>query len=827
MRQVSQPLLNAWAFFLLGFVLMASPLWGARDLLDQGQYEEAVEGLQENLREDPRNPLYYEQMAEALAATGDINAAGGLLASALQRGVSPYRIRWAMFELIRMIEPTHVALRVLPSVRMIKSATFEDPEARVAAGRSLLQLGADPKQVLNEYFRVALEEAKQSRAAHLAIAELALAKQDNQLAAETLRDALRHYPNDPELHLFMAQAVGPVAPETADDHLRRASEQNPRHPGLLLFLAEQALDQRDFEEAEEVLEALEGVNPDLPELGALRSVIATLNGREDAAAEYRETALKDWPDNPAVDHLIGRKLTQHYRFQEGIDHLQEAQLVDRYDATITLDLGMALLRYARDEAGWEAIESVREADPYNLIAYNLMELRDRIETFITLEREGIRLRMDPASAEVYGVRALDLLVEARETLSEKYGVSVPYPITVEIFADQSDFAVRTFAMPGGEGFLGVCFGPLITAAGPGSSLGRNNWEAVLWHEVGHTITLVATRHRIPRWLTEGLSVYEERQRDPRWGNRLTPGVARTVLQGEMPPLEDLDQAFREGDINTAYYYASWIVEALIAEKGKAGMHDLLRRIGSGMSPALALEMTYGDLETLNETTAAFVVDHLKETAGNWDWTAPEPEAFAAFDEEPEAWVAEHPKSLWGRTYYARRLAESDEWEAVIEMVEPVVDSGLYLMGFDGPHGLLARALRSREETAAEKEVLQEIIERDADALWARIRLLELIDEPAAVRHQLADEMLAIDPMSQLAWRVVGESARQMDQPIEAAAAFLTLLTLDPPDTGRLHLALADLLQESQPVEAKRHLLQAIEASPRNRAAYRRLLEMEP
>ena len=39
-------------------------------------------------------------------------------------------------------------------------------------------------------------------------------------------------------------------------------------------------------------------------------------------------------------------------------------------------------------------------------------------------------------------------------------------MAVEIFPDQADFAVRTFGMPGGAGYLGVCFGPLITMNSP-------------------------------------------------------------------------------------------------------------------------------------------------------------------------------------------------------------------------------------------------------------------------------------------------------------------------------------------------------------------------
>ncbi len=76
--------------------------------------------------------------------------------------------------------------------------------------------------------------------------------------------------------------------------------------------------------------------------------------------------------------------------------------------------------------------------------------------------------MDPREAELYGRRALALLAKARTTLGAKYGVKIDEPVTVEIFPAKKEFAVRTFGLPGAEGFLGVCFGKVITANSPAS-----------------------------------------------------------------------------------------------------------------------------------------------------------------------------------------------------------------------------------------------------------------------------------------------------------------------------------------------------------------------
>ena len=56
-------------------------------------------------------------------------------------------------------------------------------------------------------------------------------------------------------------------------------------------------------------------------------------------------------------------------------------------------------------------------------------------------------------------------------IAQKLQESWSQPVLVEIFPDQKDFGVRTFGMPDNPGFLGVCFGHVITANSPASAAG--------------------------------------------------------------------------------------------------------------------------------------------------------------------------------------------------------------------------------------------------------------------------------------------------------------------------------------------------------------------
>jgi len=72
------------------------------------------------------------------------------------------------------------------------------------------------------------------------------------------------------------------------------------------------------------------------------------------------------------------------------------------------------------------------------------------------------------------------------------------------------------------------------------------------------------------------------------------------------------------------------------------------------------------------------------------------------------------------------------------------------------------------------------------------------------------------------------AAEEAGETASATSALESLLSLEPPEKSRIHLQLATLKRQADEGEAaRRHLLQAIELSPRNREAYRRLKEWQP
>ena len=449
---------------------------------------------------------------------------------------------------------------------------YASPEGQVALGRFLLLRGADPKQVLDRFYGAVIAGDPDFVDAYLASAELALDKQDYGLAVETLRKAPPKAAEDPRSHYLKALAFSEDDRPQAEKSLAEALKINPRHADSLLFKADGLIDAEKYADAEKLLGQVLEVNPTEPRAWAYRAVLAHLSGDREKEAETRRTALAPWAGNPEVDSLIGRKLAQKYRFAEGAAFQRDALKLDPDYLPAKIQLSQALLRLGEETEGWKLVDEIFAKDGYNVVAFNLIEVRDRLSKFRTLEGDGFLVRMDPREADLYGPRVLALLKRAKVTLGEKYGVALPSPVVVEIFPRKKEFAVRTFGLPGADGLLGVCFGRVITANSPASQGEQpSNWEAVLWHELCHTVTLTKTHNKMPRWLSEGISVYEEGQKDPSWRSSLNPRFREMTRGDDLTPLSRLSGAFLAPEsaahLQFAYHESALTVEFLVQTAG--------------------------------------------------------------------------------------------------------------------------------------------------------------------------------------------------------------------------------------------------------------------
>ena len=96
------------------------------------------------------------------------------------------------------------------------------------------------------------------------------------------------------------------------------------------------------------------------------------------------------------------------------------------------------------------------------------------------------------------------------------------------------------------------------------------------------VTLQLSKQRVPRWLTEGISEYEEQRARPEWGRQMQVQFAEAMERGDVVPLAELNQAFSDPErITLAYYQASLVVEHIIAAHGEEGAAPPAARVRRG------------------------------------------------------------------------------------------------------------------------------------------------------------------------------------------------------------------------------------------------------
>jgi tetratricopeptide (TPR) repeat protein len=827
-------------FALVGWVWAASaaePAEVRREFL-AGNYPVALAASEAGLRAAPGNIDWQLLRVEVLLATGRYAEADTTMAVALGSDPSSIRLRWLSREVaFANGRPAEAAKRAEEITRFVsgRSWTYRQPADLVVFGRAALLLGADPKDVLERVFAVAEKADPKLREVYLARGELALEKHDFPLAAKAFEAGLKVLPDDPDLHAGRARAYEGGDREVSAAALNAALKINPKHIPSLLELADRRIDAEDYEGAEKFLAEVVATNSVQSDAWAYRAVVAHLRNDITAEATARATALRFWPNNPRVDYLIGKKLSAKYRFAEGATYQRRARQADPAYLPATAQLANDLLRLGEEAEGWALAKAVHERDEYDVEAFNLVTLQDTMAKYATLTSADFVIRMTKNEAAIYGPRVLELLTKAKRILTAKYDVELANPTTVEIFADPKDFAVRTFGMPDVAGFLGVCFGRVVTANSPAAQGGRvNNWEAVLWHEFCHVVTLQMTKNKMPRWLSEGISVYEERQASRAWGMRINPEYRKMILDGDMAQIAGLSAAFlapkSPRHLQFAYLQSSLVVEFIILQHGIDKLRAVLRDLRGGTEINAALAKNVAPLDTLEKEFAVYARERAEQMAPKLNFEKPPAELMlpSANPIELAAWEATHPDNSWLMMKRVRELTGKKNWAEARTLLERLVGLFPTAKGTDSAYILLAALLKETGDKAAEREVLTAWTAIDDEAIDGYQRLTELATEdkdwPVVKRN--AERYLAVNPLVAPPWRSLAQASAESGDTPGAIAAWRTLLQLDAPDPAGAHFQLAQLLRKNgETAEARSQTLLALEEAPRFREALTMLLQL--
>jgi tetratricopeptide (TPR) repeat protein len=832
---------RGWPVAIVFAILALTPLSAraadiadARGMTRAGKYAAAIEESAKGVETEPWREGWWLVKVRAELITGQYEAALNTVEAGVKRHAESVPLRLMNVEALRYNNRPDDAEAALTAIKEQAEKSpwrFDDATSRVAVGRAMLMSGADARQVLENYYDKAKKDAPESAEPYLASGELALDKHDYGLALEAFTNAAKRTPDDPDVYFGLARAYENDS-DKATEALAKALKINPDHVGGLLFQAENLIDREAYAEAAELLDKVLAVNPHEARGWAYRAVLAHLSGDAKGERDARAQGLAAWASNPEVDHVIGESLSSKYRFAEGAAYQRQALTFAPTYRPARVQLCQDLLRLGQEEEGWALAAKVFEEDPYNVVAFNLIELRDHLAKFHELKNDHFLLRMDDREAQVYGDRAMALLERARTKLCAKYGAELGGPVTVEIFPRQQDFAIRTFGLPGGAGFLGVCFGPVVTVNSPASRMAHPaDWEAILWHEFCHTVTLHLTRNKMPRWLSEGISVYEERQENPAWGQVMNPQYRDLILDGGATPVSQLSGAFLKPPsamhLQFAYYESSMVVRYIVEKFGAPALSAILKDLGESIPINTALANHTEPIDKLDEHFEVWFTDLAKNLAPGAELAHPKLplDADAA---AMAAWNEDHPTNFWGLLGEGRALLSAGKWGAAKKPLTKAIELYPGYAQAGGPYLLLAAAHRELKETKQERAMLERHVALDADAIEPRLRLIEIAraaGDWAAVR-KYAEEIIAVNPLLPAPHRALATAAEESKDRKVAITARRTLLLLDTLDVVEQRYRLAKLLaDDGQLAAARSEVVRSLEEAPRYRAALALLLDV--
>jgi tetratricopeptide (TPR) repeat protein len=797
-----------------------TPADNGAQLLKVGQYEDV-----EKLLRDEKDPRAIAIRARALVARGKYEEAEKLLTPVVTAApTSDAALELGLLQnyLGRRDQGQRILNRLIDT---LQPRTAMDILRMAQAARALGEF-----QDANSFFRDADRAQPMDAVINTAWGELFLEKAEKENAQKSFEIALEADANDPAAIIGMARLVADVDQPAAVQAVERALKINPNYVPAYLLQSEIALDNRERQDAHGTIDKALAINPNSLEARTLDAALAFLEDKKSEFDQKAEAVLKINPNYSEVYRVAGDHATRNYRFDEAIPLTRRALQIDPNNARAHADLGLELLRVG-DEAGARVeLEAAYKGDPFqsSLVTKNLLTMLDKVDTFVTVQEGDVIMRFDPAEAGVMREHAVPLAREALDTLSKKWNFKPEGPILIEMFPVHDDFAVRILGLPGMTYALGVCFGKVVALDSPHARPpGEYNWQPTLWHELAHVITLQMSNNRIPRWLSEGVSQWEEKRARPEWGWEMEVSFAHALEQGKSIKIEGLQEALSDPKLAPlAYYQASLVVEHIAEAYGEPALQKLVRAYSKGINDEQALKEALG--QDVSQLQASFDAAIEKRYA-----TIRNALKRPKFDGTPELddlkkMAETDPNSFPVQVGLGQALAKAGDNAGAIAALERAAALMPRATGDDNPNKMIAAIAEKQGNTARTIRALQDVLKVDHTDIESARKLTALLLQ-AKDNTQLEDayrRLVNVDPFDANAQSGLGRLLMARRDHTEAVRAFKSALASKPADAALAHVELAEAyLATGKSADAKTQTLAALEIAPSFERAQDLLLKL--
>ena len=673
----------------------------------------------------------------------------------------------------------------------------------------------------NEWFRDAMADSPDDHATKVRWGDLFAASHQNGEAMNIYREVLAEDPGNAFAMLGAARVLVNSFEDAANSYLEPLMTGTALGDGALLgawlLVARVSLENGNYDEAAAALLQADDLiaQSDWPplEVYALRASMDLLNNSD--SNHWTELSLQYNPHfggiyaTPAHFYMITR------RYRAAIDMYQKAVDIEPGLAAAHEELGINLLRDNQMTRARQHLETAYGLDPFSPRAVNTLRLMDSYSDFRLVDDvpvvEGevpIVLRLHEDESAAIAPYATKLTRDSIAVFTERYGFDLREPVVIEMYPDHEDFAVRTAGMPG-LGILGATFGYVIAMDSPsGRPAHQFQWGTTLWHEMAHVFTLEATNHLVPRWYSEGISVFEEWRTGPNRGVRIPMSVYNAMKDDRFLPIAGLDEGFLrptyEEQIIVSYMQAGLVCDFIDRHLGADKLRELLVAYREGL------------------TTEEAITSVLELEPAEFD------ELFADFVDKEHGPVLTQ-LDVWRDTQakYREAMGEKD-WETAIELSSRLIEILPQYVEPDSPYLASAMAQHELGDTNAAIDVMQTYWRNGGYDPSSLKRLGQWLAD-AGREDDAIDVMMSInlvDPLDRDLHGELGDMLLAADRAAEALQEYEIALSLQPHDMATAWYRMAQAQHKLGNIErAQDHLLQALDIAPNFRPAQRLLLQL--
>ncbi len=447
----------------------------------------------------------------------------------------------------------------------------------------------------NGAFRMAHSQAPNSAALKTRWGRLLLEGNSPGDARDLFGEALKIDPNYAPAMLGLALAASETFEKRAIELTQAALKADPKLLEARELLATLLLEQGDQGEASKAAEEALSTRQDALGAMSVLAAIDTLNDRPNSAWFAKFAAQH--PRCGSCYRGVARHLVLNRRYPEAIAFYRKALELEPDLQIARAELGVNLMRTGESAQAQKELAAAYEAGYRTAITTNSLQLLDTLRKFKVYETPRAVIKLEGKEAALLKPYVEREAERALALFEKKYGYKLPGKVTIELYPDHDDFAVRTMGLPG-LGILGVCFGLSVAMDSPSARPpGSFHWASTLWHELSHVYALSITNFRVPRWFTEGLSVHEETATDPTWGDRLTPDMLEAIDKKKLLPVAQLDRGFVRPDgpaqVIVSYFQAGRICDYIEAAYGWPKLMQMLKAFGRVTTTAAVISEVLG------------------------------------------------------------------------------------------------------------------------------------------------------------------------------------------------------------------------------------------